>query len=371
MDMLLIMVAAMCFLAGFVFLYRIPLCRDDGHGDGKNRGEAMHRISVIIPARNEAGNLPRLLASLSAQRPQAFEVLVVDDHSTDGTASIAEASGAIVLSSEALPVGWVGKAWACWQGAQAARGDVFVFLDADVWLSTDGLQQIAATWSRNPGAMSIAPFHETKKPYEQLSAFFNIIMMGSMNAFSLPGLAAEPTGLFGPSLIVSRAQYFQVGGHEAVKNHILENFFLSREFTAMGIPLLCYGGKGTLSFRMYSRGGSELYHGWSKAFATGAGNTDASPLATIIVWLTGLIVTVIGLTAGYPVFGSGFVLAAGVLYLAFAAQLYWMLRRIGRFAWYTPWLFPIPLFFFMAVFTRSAIITSRGAVQWKDRRVNS
>ncbi len=366
MDILLIAAAAVCFLAAYIFFYRIPLCRD-----GESGGGAKHDISVIIPARNEAGNLPRLLASLKAQRSQGFEVIVVDDQSTDGTAEIAVEAGATVLPARPLPAGWVGKAWACWQGANAARGDLLIFLDADVWLAPDGLQRIVDTWSRNSGAMSIAPFHETKKVYEQLSAFFNIIMMGSMNAFGIPGLADEPTGLFGPSLIVSREQYFSVGGHESVKQHILENFFLSREFTAKAIPLACYGGKETLSFRMYSQGFPELYHGWSKAFATGAGSTPTVQLVPIIVWLTGAIIATINVSAGYLVFGMDFFLASVFMYFAYAAQLYWMLQRIGRFAWYGPILFPVLLIFFIVVFTRSAIITKRGGVQWKDRTVSS
>ncbi|MFA6232628.1 MAG: glycosyltransferase family 2 protein [Bacteroidota bacterium] len=366
MDIVLIAAAAIFYFAGFVFLFRIPICSAQPGGK-----EPPYAISVIIPARNEAGNLPRLLSSLNAQSATIAEIIVVDDHSTDGTAAIATAHGAAVLPSQPLPAGWVGKAWACWQGAKAAQGDLFVFLDADVWLLSDGLRKIVATYAHRPGALSIAPFHVTEKPYEQLSAFFNIIMMGSINAFGLPGVADEPTGLFGPSLIVSRDHYFAVGGHAEVKQHILENFFLSREFLAKEIPIVCCGGKGALSFRMYPHGIAELYHGWSKAFATGAGNTPAISLTVIIVWLSGMIIAAVNVAAGYAVFGPDFLLAGGVVYLAYAAQLQWMLRRIGRFAWYTAMVYPVPLVFFIVVFIRSAIITSRGDVQWKNRTVPS
>ncbi len=88
------------------------------------------RISVIVPARDEAARLPRLLDSLAADA-QPYEVLVVDDRSTDGTAAVARAAGATVVPAE-RPAGWSGKAYACWAGAQAAQGDLLVFLDADV-----------------------------------------------------------------------------------------------------------------------------------------------------------------------------------------------------------------------------------------------
>jgi 4,4'-diaponeurosporenoate glycosyltransferase len=366
MDLVLLALAATFFSAGFLFLFRIPLCRDDHAGDGSTRS-----ITVIVPARNEARNLPRLLGSLNAQELRPDEIIVVDDQSEDETAAVAIRYGASVLSSRPLPDGWVGKAWACWQGAQAAAGDMLVFLDADVWLTDGALKRMMHSYARNPGAMSIAPFHEVQKSYEQLSAFFNIIMMGSMNAFGVSGAASVPTGLFGPALIVSRDRYFAVDGHRAVKNRILENFFMAQLFTARGIPLVCFGGKGTLSFRMYPHGIAELFHGWSKAFATGAGNTARIPLLTIVAWLSGMIITCISVGTGYAVFGLPFLTISLALYLAYAAQLHWMLRRIGSFALYTSLLFPVPLFFFIAIFAHSAIITSRGGVRWKDRTVHT
>ena len=86
---------------------------------------------MIIPARNEAHNLPRLLESLASQSVQPREVIVVDDGSTDDTAEIARRHGAEVLVSKPLPEGWRGKPWACHQGAEAASGDLLCFVDAD------------------------------------------------------------------------------------------------------------------------------------------------------------------------------------------------------------------------------------------------
>ena len=78
------------------------------------------RISIVVPARDEAHNLPRLLASLAALTPAPAEVIVVDDHSTDGTGDLARAAGATVVVPPPLPPGWLGKAWACHAGAQVA-----------------------------------------------------------------------------------------------------------------------------------------------------------------------------------------------------------------------------------------------------------
>ncbi len=110
------------WLLGFLFLFRVPLCRGTGTGGEK--------VSVIIPARNEEAGLPGLLESLARQDPGPEEVIVVDDGSEDATAERAAQAGAKVLPSRPLPEGWRGKTWACWQGAEASRGEVLLCLAA-------------------------------------------------------------------------------------------------------------------------------------------------------------------------------------------------------------------------------------------------
>ena len=106
----------------------------------------LSRLSIIIPARNEAHNLPRLLDSIFSQPIPPLEVLVVDDASTDATASVATAHGATVVSSLPLPDGWRGKPWACHQGALATKGELLLFLDADCWFEPGGLDRILSRY---------------------------------------------------------------------------------------------------------------------------------------------------------------------------------------------------------------------------------
>ena len=134
-------------------------------------------VSIIIPARDEAANLPRLLESIAMQGIPPREVLVVDDASRDGTAGIAAAHGARVIRSEGLPPGWKGKPWACAQGARAAEGRLFLFLDADCHFEPGGLEAILGRY--RGGAFAVCPYHRVERPYENLSAFFNLIMAGS------------------------------------------------------------------------------------------------------------------------------------------------------------------------------------------------
>ena len=99
-------------------------------------------MSIVVPARNEATTLPDLLASLGALDPAPHEVIVVDDGSEDGTAEVARTRGVDVHSVPGPPEGWLGKPWACQQGARRATGDLLLFLDADVQLSADALPRL-------------------------------------------------------------------------------------------------------------------------------------------------------------------------------------------------------------------------------------
>ena len=344
--MMLILIALALWSAGFVLMGRLR-----GRPGTQGAGLAPS-VSVIIPARNEERNLPALLRSLVSQPLKPREILVVDDGSTDQTAATAQQFGAVVIPSRPLPDGWRGKTWACHQGAQAATGDLLLFLDADTWFEPNGLGRLLA--GHTGGAFSVGPFHRVRTWYEELSLFFNLVMTAS----------TVPEGLFGQLLLVDRASYRRVGGHEAVRGRILENFRLAGLFRAAGISVSSACGQGVFAFRMYPNGLRELVEGWTKGFASGAGQTPRGTLLLVVAWLTGLMQPAILWLAA----GNGFRL--GVLYLLCAAQVTWFSRRVGAFRWYTGLLYPVPLTFFFAVFAYSAMRSGR-TVHWKGRDIRA
>ena len=318
----------------------------------KSKSLPARSISVIIPARNEEHNLPILLQSLREQSPRPCEIIVVDDASTDRTAAVAREHGATVLAGCPLAEGWRGKTWACHQGAKIARGDWLLFVDADAWFESGGLACITSHFTG--GAFSAGPFHAVRRPYEDLSLFFNLAMT----------VGTVPGGLFGQMLLVDRESYQRVGGHEAVKDRILENLSLAGRFRAAGIEVRSVTGRGAISFRMYPGGLRELMDGWTKAFAAGAGQTRRATMGIVVAWMIGLMLAPIG----WIVLGDETLWM--VFYLCCAGQVGWFARRVGAFRRITALVYPLPLIFFFLVFARSALRSGR-QVNWKGRVIRA
>jgi 4,4'-diaponeurosporenoate glycosyltransferase len=350
------------WLLGFFSLWRIPTCR--------RTATTVPPVSVVIPARNESHNLPRLLASLRVQSLRPEEVLVVDDHSEDDTAAVADAGGARVLRSAPLPPGWLGKPWACWQGALHAAREVLVFLDADTELEADGLRRIVSTWAERRGLVSVWPYHRMRRAYEQLSAFFHVVIMASMRAFTPLGPRLAPLGAFGPCVACARRDYLELRGHESVRGEILEDIALGQRFLKAGHQVHCLGGRGAIAFRMYPQGLPSLAAGFRKGMAAGARASAAIVLVPLVLWIAaGFIVSyflayslVSGPAPGWPAWLG--------LYLLYALQLAWMLLRLGNYGLATALLYPVPAAFFAAVFALSLASTfGLRRVRWKGRNI--
>jgi 4,4'-diaponeurosporenoate glycosyltransferase len=359
--MILLAVTLTLWFAGWLVLGRLRRC-----GGSKTVSSVSgEQLSVIIPARNEEKNLPNLLYSLATQSVRPKEIIVVDDASTDRTAEVARQNGARVITSLPLPADWRGKTWACHQGAQTASGQFFLFLDADTWFEPEGLSRVLAEFQAAAGgALSVAPYHAVRDFHEQFSALFNLVMLAGTGAFTLLGDRYPQRGLLGQFLLIDRAAYQKVGGHETVKGRILENFWLAKQLQATKVPMLCRSGRGVFSFRMYPEGWRQLVEGWTKGFASGAGQTPLPILLLIIVWLGGLFFVPIGVaTRNEPLLWLA-------VYGLCAAQVGWLLRRAGTFHWIVAIFYPVWVLFFFAVFTCS-VFRSGKTVKWKGRNIRA
>ena len=339
----------------------------------ENKSHRAPKVSVIIPARNEEKNLPHLLNSFRKSSSQPHEIIVVDDGSTDATARIARELAAHIITPEPPPEGWKGKPWACQSGAQAATGDWLLFLDADTWFEPEGYQQILPLADEQESVSSICPYHRIETPVEELSAFFNLIMVAGSNAFGIPADTRNNSALFGQSLLLPKNLYQESGGHEKVKSEILENFHLAEHLHKQGIPRHCYLGKNVLSMRMFDGGLSELWGSWKKGFTSGAKQAHPRALILISLWLTAGMTALVSMMVAFFTLGpSGLFLTLSlVAYLLFALQCCWVFRLVGNFSPFNALFFPISLCFYQILFFTALIAKKRGLqTEWKGRDVS-
>lgn len=340
-------------------------------------GKASAAISIIIPARNEEANIARLLESIQQQSSQPLETIVVNDGSTDNTASIASQLGARVIDVAALPDGWMGKPWACQQGAHAANtansatGDWLLFLDADLILEPSALHALSQVCAGSDQVHSVCPHHVIKHPYEQLSAYFNVLMLAGVNAFGIGKSATDNAALFGQCLLISQKHYQQVNGHETVKDKALENFHLARQFKQLGIPCSCYLGKGLIHMRMFPNGIGELWSSWKKGFTSGAAHTAPRALLLSSLWISGMMLTIVCLILSFTSYVSNlFILITALAYLIYACQSLRVFKLAGTFSAWNALFFPLSLLFYQTLFFSALIDKKRGkTTNWKGRAV--
>jgi 4,4'-diaponeurosporenoate glycosyltransferase len=333
------------------------------------------RLAVVIPARNEERALPNLLASLVAQTLEPDEVIVVDDHSSDRTPDVASAAGARVVSPPPLPSDWLGKTWACHHGAEATTAERLVFLDADVTLAPGALASLVAAHAVHGGLVSVQPEHRTVDLYEQLSAVCNVVTMMGTGAFT--GRPRRPVDMaFGPCLLIDRRDYEEVGGHAhpTVRLQVAEDIALARQMRAGGRPVTVFAGGDLVGFRMYPDGIKRLAEGWTKMIGNGARLTWWPLQLAVGLWVTGAL---LGARRGLSVVGA---VATGrwrrqlaidaLIYSAWAAEMAWLMRQVGRWRRVTPLAFPVPLAASVALTARSAVLVARHRpATWRGRVV--
>jgi chlorobactene glucosyltransferase len=246
------------------------------------------KIAVIVPARDEAHNIMRCLAGLSAQSGPDLRILVVDDHSADGTAAIVAAFAerdmrVRLLHAPALPPGWTGKSHACWIGSRAADdADWLCFIDADV--AAEPMLIASAVRSAETEALdllSLAPRHELTSFAERLilpCGFYLLAFLRDLRRIPAPDRSeVHVTGQF---LLVRRAAYEAVGGHRAVCDAICEDTALAGLIKRSGRRIALYGGERLLSTRMYA-GWRSLWPGLAKNLVETLGGTGRAILTAL------------------------------------------------------------------------------------------
>ncbi len=259
-------------------------------GSNETGDDGIPVVSIIVPARNEAGNITRCLTSLTRLTGIPFEILVVDDRSTDDTAGEAAAVPAgnalslRVVEGGALPDGWFGKPWACRQGADLARGRLLLFTDADTLHHPDLLLR-AVRGMEEDGAelLSLLGRQEMGTWGEKLVQPQIFLLLGTrygkLHRVITPDRWKDAIAN-GQFVLVQRTAYETIQGHHAVRNEVVEDLRLAQEMARAGSTVTVRRAETVFSTRMYTSLRT-LVDGWTKNVAIGAQQASGrlSPLA--------------------------------------------------------------------------------------------
>lgn len=340
------------------------------------------RLTVIVPARNEADVIGRCLEGLAAQDYPAdrFRVIVVDDGSTDATAARARAAVGgdprfTMIEAAPLPPGWTGKTHACWCGAAAAGGDWLCFIDADTVPEPPLLRTaIAAAVEEKLDLLSLEPRQELVTVWERLVIPAGLFALGfARDLRRIDDPTDQDAAANGQFLLVRRALYEAVGGHSAVRASISEDSLLARVVKARGGRIGLSGGALLISARMY-RNLRALCEGVSKNSTETLGGVRATlticGLGLPLAWTTfALPVALAAVLGGVPAAGLLSVLGFGIALSASLAAI--GLHMAGAHymripAWYGL-IFPIGYTFAALLAFDGLRQQRRGRVGWKGR----
>lgn len=285
----LVVFGLVCFLVNLVLnlrSLRVPV-------PGARLPSPAPLVSVLVPARNEENNILACLECLRVQDYPNYEILVLDDNSTDSTyaraVSVAELDRRVrVIKGAPLPAGWAGKAFACYQLAGAASGEWLLFVDADTRHEPQMLRSVMALALEERSSLLCGFPRQLASTLSQkviVPVFYFIIMAWAPLWWLQRCQEPRLTVAIGQFFLFRREEYWRIGGHEAVKSRVTEDIWLGAELCRRGGRVTLVDLSSVVSCHMYDSLGS-MWHGFAKNMYSVAA---FSPLALFSLMAAGYI----------------------------------------------------------------------------------
>ena len=334
------------------------------------------KVSVLIPARNEENNIERCVQSLLLQDYPNFEVIVLDDQSSDSTKSILKkmamtAAGLHMIEGRPLPDGWMGKSWACTQLAEKAQGDLFYFTDADTVHQPDALTKIVmALLGEQADFITGFPHQEMHTWGERLIvpfftwAFYTFLPLWMAYQMRFPALS----NAIGQMMLFRRDAYQAIGGHGGVSDQITEDLELAKKIKAAGLRWRVMNAFDLIACRMYHTN-QEAVEGFSRNLFAAFG-FRVLPFLFVFVWLLMMFWEPLIVLA---LFALGFASQAQPAILVgciVLAVITWLvpLRQLGL-ASGLAFLYPLIILVNAMIAFRSMHFSLTGQLAWKNRKL--
>lgn len=334
LDLLALMALALAAIPAGLFLINLLVYRPVANRPSAT-GSQRPSLSVLIPARNEEKNLRSTLDAVLANQSAEFEVIVLDDHSTDQTAAIVSEFAAIdprvrLEAAPPLPVGWCGKQHACNVLAGFARHPLLVFIDADVRLGPDALRRMASFMDTSGAALaSGVPRQELGTFSERLLLpLIHFVLLGylPMHLMRWTKLAGFSAGC--GQLFIARADaYHATGGHALIRATLHDGVKLPRLFRRAGFRTDLFDATDLATCRMYHTN-AETWRGLGKNATEGLGSPGTIlPMTVLLIGGQVIPFVLLALAALLSPAGILFASTASVISLAPRLLSVWLFRQ--------------------------------------------
>jgi chlorobactene glucosyltransferase len=335
-------------------------------------------VSILVPARNEGRNIRACIESLLAQDYPDYEVLVLNDHSSDETGLIlneisktpAAKNRLRILQGSSLPEGWLGKHWACHQLDQAATGELILFTDADTRHTPDMLRtSVSALLVEHADLVSAFPREEVVTWGEKL--LVPVIGFGILTFIPIrlvQKLRLAPLSItIGQFMLFRREAYDAIGGYQAIRSEIVDDICLGRKILSSRLEWRLLNGTRQVTCRMY-QGFWEAVGGFSKSiFAVFDHRIIPFLLGWTIVGFAFIapVITLVSYWFRHPF--TSLPLNYAAICVGLSVVLWMIAYRRFKFPAYLVFYYPLSLALFILVAARSLIQTVTGKASWKDR----
>jgi len=342
---------------------------EDGSG-------ASPSISVLVPARDEAETIERCVRSILASGGRVSELLVYEDRSTDRTPAIldrlaAEFSALRVVEGEPLPDGWVGKPRACHRLAEAAAGEILVYVDADTFVEPDGIDRLVSLLENGPVGRADLVTAVPRQVCESWAeaAVVPLLHLTYTSWLPLPLVwrTTDPRFLAanGQLMALRREALEEVGGFGAVRADVVDDMALGRAFKRAGCTVVFADGARVAECRMYESW-SEIWEGFSKNLYEGLGRSPVVLGLVVALYSTSFLVPWAAAPVGWAIGSTEVAVAAGVG-VAGNLMLRSVLARRFRHPARTVPLHPVGVVALLAIAVNSYLWHRRGEVRWAGR----
>ena len=334
-------------------------------------------ISVLIPTRNEAGNISRCLRALLAQDHPRFEVIVLDDSSTDNTTTIVNDhiltdNRIKLIKGRKIAPHWLGKTYSQYQAAQASRGKYLLFLDADVKLDRRALSlMVSAAKRRGVGIVSLLPYQDKEGFWEGLLApfkYFHLFLLFPTFAMDWPweALVAFANG---QCMMIERETYKKIGGHNSASESIREGVALARELKKRGGKIRLLSGAKIARAKFHGKPPA-LWDGLTRFLYSMADRSLVGALLMAVLYTIIFVLPVMKIL--YTVFTVGFEtsLLVSVAHILLGIIMFFV--AVGSFGLKIgqALLFPLGAAVWVGMILRAMMLSmAKEGIMWKGRTV--